>query len=97
MYKKLAGMTGTAVPKRKSFYRIYGLDVLGDPLEPGIQGSTGDSGLKAEETKDQEGYKYTILLEDSDSSQTPLFTNEKTTRSDLPHYRRQDPRHVMEK
>jgi len=31
MYKKLAGMTGTAMTEQEEFYRIYGLDVLAIP------------------------------------------------------------------
>jgi preprotein translocase subunit SecA len=77
MYKKLAGMTGTAVTEKEEFYRIYGLDVLAIPSNLEYKAQRGDSGLKAEETKDQEGYKYTYYFEDSDSSQTPLFYKRK--------------------
>ena len=34
MYKKLAGMTGTASTEAEEFGNIYGLDVVGDPDQP---------------------------------------------------------------
>lgn len=77
MYNKLAGMTGTALTEKEEFYRIYGLDVLAIPSNLEYKAQRGDSGLKAEETKDQDGYKYTYYFEDGDSTQMPLFYKRK--------------------
>ena len=77
MYDKLSGMTGTALTEKEEFYRIYGLDVLAIPSNLEYKALRGDSGLKAEEAKDPEGYKYTYYFEDDDSSQMPLFYKRK--------------------
>lgn len=77
MYDKLAGMTGTALTEKEEFYRIYGLDVLAIPSNLEYKAERGDAGLKAEETKDPEGYKYTYYYEDNDSTQSPLFYKRK--------------------
>lgn len=77
MYKKLAGMTGTALTEQEEFYRIYGLDVLAIPSNLEYKAERGDSGLKSEEAKDEEGYKHTYYYSDTDASQTPLFYKRK--------------------
>ncbi len=77
MYDKLAGMTGTALTEKEEFYRIYGLDVLAIPSNLEYKADRGDSGLKAEETKDEDGYKFTYYFDGDDSSQTPLFYKRK--------------------
>lgn len=77
MYKKLAGMTGTALTEKEEFFRIYGLDVLAIPTNLEYQAIRQDSGLKAEEVKDDEGYKYTYYYANSDSKRKPLFFKRK--------------------
>ena len=77
MYDKLSGMTGTALTEKEEFYRIYGLDVLPIPSNLEYKAERGDAGLKAEETKDEDGYKYTYYYEDDDASKAPLFYKRK--------------------
>ena len=77
MYKKLAGMTGTALTEQEEFYRIYGLDVLAIPPNLEYKAERSDSGLKSEEAKDEEGYKYTYYYSSEDPDKTPLFYKRK--------------------
>ena len=77
MYDKLSGMTGTALTEKEEFYRIYGLDVLPIPSHLEYRSQRADSGLKAEETKDDEGYKYTFYFNEDDPNQTPRFYKRK--------------------
>ena len=77
MYDKLAGMTGTALTEKEEFYRIYGLDVLAIPPHLEYRAERRDAGLKAEETKDEEGYKFTYYFVEDDPTQTPLFYKRK--------------------
>lgn len=77
MYDKLAGMTGTALTEKEEFYRIYGLEVLAIPSNLEYKAERGDAGLKAEETKDKDGYNFTYYYEEDDPSQTALFYKRK--------------------
>ncbi|MEL7627151.1 MAG: hypothetical protein AAGU15_09865 [Anaerolineaceae bacterium] len=77
MYDKLSGMTGTALTEKEEFYRIYGLDVLPIPSNLEYKAERADSGLNAEETKDEDGYKYTYYYEEDDTSKSPLFYKRK--------------------
>ena len=77
MYKKLAGMTGTALTEKEEFFRIYGLDVLSIPTNLEYQATRADSGISAEEARDEEGYKYTYYHAASDPQKTPLFYKRK--------------------
>lgn len=77
MYEKLAGMTGTALTEKEEFFRIYGLDVLSIPTNLEYLAMRPDSGLDAEEVKDEEGYKFTYYYEDSDPDKKPLFYKRK--------------------
>ncbi len=77
MYKKLAGMTGTALTEQEEFYRIYGLDVLAIPPNLEYKAERNDSGLKSEEAKDEEGYKYTYYYSSDDPGKTALFYKRK--------------------
>ena len=52
MYKKLAGMTGTAATEAEEFYKIYGLDVVVVPTnKPMIREDLPDLIYKSEEAK----------------------------------------------
>jgi len=52
MYKKLAGMTGTAVTEAEEFYKIYHLEVAAIPTHmPMIRGDSSDLVFKTEEGK----------------------------------------------
>ena len=77
MYYKLAGMTGTALTEKEEFYRIYGLDVLPIPSNLEYRAQRKDSGLKAEEAKDDEGYKYTFYYAEDDPTMSPRFYKRK--------------------
>ena len=77
MYKKLAGMTGTALTEKEEFFRIYGLDVLAIPTNLEYQAMRPNSGLDDEEVKDEEGYKFTYYYADSDPHKKPLFYKRK--------------------
>jgi preprotein translocase subunit SecA len=73
MYKKLAGMTGTAMTEKEEFYRIYGLDVLAIPSNLEYKAEREDSGIKKAQAKDEFGYEYTYYYADGDESQEPLY------------------------
>ena len=52
MYKKLAGMTGTAATEAEEFYKIYGLEVVAVPTNaPMIRSDRSDLIYKSEEGK----------------------------------------------
>ncbi len=77
MYSKLAGMTGTALTEKEEFFRIYGLDVLPIPTNLEYQAMRPESGLRDEEVKDEEGYKFTYYYAESDPQKKPLFYKRK--------------------
>jgi preprotein translocase subunit SecA len=77
MYKKLAGMTGTALTEQEEFFRIYGLDVLAIPTNLEYRAMRADGGLIALEDKDEEGYRYTYYADPEDPQKTPLFYKRK--------------------
>jgi len=77
MYKKLAGMTGTALTEKEEFFRIYGLDVLSIPTNLEYQAMRPSSGLSDEEVKDEDGYRFTYYYADSDPLKKPLFYKRK--------------------
>ena len=77
MYSKLAGMTGTALTEKEEFFRIYGLDVLSIPTNLEYQAMRPESGLRDEEVKDEEGYKFTYYYAASDPQKKPLFYKRK--------------------
>ncbi len=59
MFKKLAGMTGTAITEEEEFQKIYGLDVVVIPTnEPMIREDLPDVIYKTEE------YKYRAVVEE---------------------------------
>jgi preprotein translocase subunit SecA len=66
MYKKLAGMTGTAMTEQEEFYRIYGLDVLAIPTNLEYRAMRPNSYLVELDTKDEDGYKYSYYAVTSD-------------------------------
>ena len=77
MYKKLAGMTGTAMTEKEEFYRIYGLDVLAIPSNLEYKAEREDSGIKKAQAKDDFGYEYTYYYADGDKNQEPLYYKRK--------------------
>jgi preprotein translocase subunit SecA len=73
MYKKLCGMTGTALTESEEFYKIYKLDVLPIPTNLEYQALSSDSELASVETKDAQGYKYTYYAVKNDKGRKPLY------------------------
>ena len=73
MYKKLAGMTGTALTESEEFFRIYKLDVLPIPTNLEYIASLPDTDLKPVETKDDQGYKIKYYTDPKDTEEKPLF------------------------
>ncbi len=77
MYKKLAGMTGTALTEQEEFFRIYNLEVLAIPTNLEYRAMRPDSGLIQEETRDEEGYKFTFYTKPEDPAKKPLYFKRK--------------------
>jgi preprotein translocase subunit SecA len=81
MYKKLAGMTGTALTEAEEFDKIYKLAVLPIPTNLEYQALGPDSPLVEEKKKDEEGYEYSYYIrrEDAknDGNTQPLFWRRK--------------------
>lgn len=66
MYKKLAGMTGTALTEAEEFNKIYTLEVTPIPTNLEFQ-SFGKAGQLVEhKAKDEDGYQYTYYLRPDD-------------------------------
>jgi preprotein translocase subunit SecA len=73
MYKKLAGMTGTALTEKEEFFRIYGLDVLRIPTNLDYRTMSDTPEYIKEETRDEAGYTYRYYHLPEDKSKTPYF------------------------
>ncbi len=77
MYKKLAGMTGTALTESEEFSKIYNLEVTPIPPNLEYQAFGRDAALVEVKTKDEEGYSYAYFAKREDASQSPLFYRRK--------------------
>jgi len=77
MYKKLAGMTGTALTEAEEFNKIYKLEVLPIPTNLEYQTFGKDSTMIMVEDKDESGYKYAYYAYRNDASKTPVFYKRK--------------------
>ena len=77
MYKKLAGMTGTALTEAEEFSKIYNLEVVPIPPNLEYQAFGKDTPLVEVKSKDEEGYTYNYFAKRDDSSQAPLFYRRK--------------------
>jgi preprotein translocase subunit SecA len=77
MYKKLAGMTGTALTEAEEFSKIYNLEVVPIPPNLEYQAFGKESPLTEVKAKDEEGYAYNYFAKRDDSSQSPLFYRRK--------------------
>ncbi len=77
MYKKLAGMTGTALTEAEEFSKIYNLDVM--PIPPNLEylAFGREAPLVEIKTKDEEGYAFAYFARRDDLQQTPLFHRRK--------------------
>src|SRR5829696_1900628 len=77
MYKKLAGMTGTALTESEEFSKIYNLEVTPIPPNLEYQAFGKDSALIEVKSKDEDGYSYLYFAKREDPSQAPLFYRRK--------------------
>jgi preprotein translocase subunit SecA len=77
MYKKLAGMTGTAITEAEEFSRIYKLEVVPIPPNLEYQAFGKDAPLTEVKTKDEDGYTFSYFAKRDDSSQSPIFYRRK--------------------
>ena len=66
MYRKLAGMTGTALTEAEEFNKIYELEVTPIPTNLEFQAFGKDAQLVEHKAKDEEGYQYTYYKRPDD-------------------------------
>jgi preprotein translocase subunit SecA len=66
MYRKLAGMTGTALTEAEEFNKIYELEVTPIPTNLEYQAFGKNAGLIEHKARDEEGYQYTYYLRPDD-------------------------------
>jgi preprotein translocase subunit SecA len=77
MYKKLAGMTGTALTEAEEFSKIYNLEVVPIPANLEYQAFGSNAVLAEVKAKDEDGYAYTYFAKREDREQSPLFYRRK--------------------
>jgi preprotein translocase subunit SecA len=78
MYKKLAGMTGTALTEAEEFSKIYKLEVLPIPTNLEYQASINpNGGLVEVQSKDEKGYKYAYYAHKGDTEKKPVYWRRK--------------------
>src|SRR5688572_12554451 len=77
MYKKLAGMTGTALTEAEEFSKIYNLEVVPIPPNLEYQAYGNSAPLTEIKAKDEEGYSYSYFARREDKAQAPLFYRRK--------------------
>ena len=84
MYKKLAGMTGTALTEAEEFSKIYNLEVVPIPSNLEYQAFGSGASLVEVKAKDEEGYSYSYFAKQEpspsgsgDGEGTPLFYRRK--------------------
>jgi len=77
MYKKLAGMTGTALTEAEEFSKTYNLEVVPIPPNLEYQAFGRDAPLIEINAKDADGYSYSYFAKREDATQTPLFYRRK--------------------
>src|SRR5688500_7085495 len=77
MYKKLAGMTGTALTEAEEFSKIYNLEVVPIPANLEYQAFGTTAALSEVKVKDEDGYAFSYFARREDKEQTPLFYRRK--------------------
>ena len=77
LYKKLSGMTGTALTESEEFSKIYSLDVTPIPPNLEYQAFGKEAPLIEVKAKDEEGYAYNYFAKRDDAGQAPLFYRRK--------------------
>lgn len=76
MYKKLAGMTGTALTEAEEFNKIYKLEVTPIPTNLEYQAFGEDASLVEVKAKDEDNYSYSYYARRGDGSE-PVFYRRK--------------------
>src|SRR6266540_253057 len=77
MYKKLAGMTGTAITEAEEFSKIYNLEVVPIPSNLEYQAFGNNAPLVEVRAKDEEGYAYSYFSRQEEKEQAPIFFRRK--------------------
>jgi len=77
MYKKLSGMTGTAVTEAEEFNEIYSLHTLAIPTNLEYLANLDGSELAQLDDRDDDGYRYTFYALEEDENRTPVFWKRK--------------------
>ncbi len=77
MYKKLAGMTGTALTEAEEFSEIYKLEVLPIPTNLEYQVANNNADLVEVQAQDEFNYKYSCYARVDDPASTPVFWKRK--------------------
>jgi preprotein translocase subunit SecA len=78
MYKKLAGMTGTALTEAEEFSKIYKLEVLPIPTNLEYQATfSPEGGLIEVPAKDEKGYKYNYYAHKDDPDKKAVYWRRK--------------------
>ena len=77
MYKKLSGMTGTALTEAEEFDKIYKLEVA--PIPPNLEylAFGKDAPLVEISAKDDDGYAFSYFSKREDTEKLPLFYRRK--------------------
>ena len=76
-YKKLSGMTGTALTEAEEFSTIYNLDVLEIPTNLDFEASRPDSPFTTLKAKDDENYTYVYYASKNDANNKPVYWKRK--------------------
>jgi len=77
MYKKLSGMTGTALTEAEEFSEIYKLEVLPIPTNLEYQVANASTDLVEVHAQDEYNYKYTCYARSDDPESMPVFWKRK--------------------
>jgi preprotein translocase subunit SecA len=77
MYKKLAGMTGTALTEAEEFSKIYNIEVAPIPTNLEYQSLRDDATLEEHSSKDDEGYQYSYYTVKGDEAESKIFYRRK--------------------
>src|SRR5271157_904279 len=76
MYKKLAGMTGTALTESEEFSKIYKLEVMPIPTNLEYQAFGDNAPLVEIKAKDEENYQYSYFAKKDDGKE-PVYYRRK--------------------
>jgi len=77
MYKKLAGMTGTALTESEEFSKIYKLEVFPLPTNLEYQAYGRNAALIEVRKKDEDNYQYAYYARAGDPEQKPVLFRRK--------------------